>query len=127
MASSFRFRSFQFAFAGLATLLRTQPNARIHAVLTLVVVGLGLFLRLTAAEWCWVVLAITMVWVTEALNTSLEFLADAVRPEIHPLVKHSKDVAAGAVLVAAMGAVFIGLLVFGPRLWAVIGGETAIH
>ncbi len=122
MSLTSRLRSFRFAFAGVATLLRTQPNARIHAVFTLAVIALGVFLRLTAAEWCWMVLAITAVLVAEALNTSLEFLADAACPERHPLVKNAKDVAAAAVLVAAIGAAVIGLLVFGPRVWAVIGG-----
>jgi len=122
-----RLRSFRFAFAGLATLVRTQPNARIHAVATVAVIALGLLLRLTAAEWCWIALAITAVWVAEALNTSLEFLADATCPDIHPLVKQSKDVAAAAVLIAAVGAAVIGALVFGPRAWAVIGGGTMIY
>lgn len=115
-----RLRSFRFAFAGLATLVRTQPNARIHAVATAAVIALGIALRLTFAEWCWVVLAITAVWVAEALNTSLEFLADAACPDIHPLVKQSKDVAAAAVLIGATGAAAVGVLVFGPRIWAVL-------
>ncbi|WP_020470213.1 diacylglycerol kinase family protein [Zavarzinella formosa] len=114
-----RLRSFRFAFAGLATLLKTQPNARIHAIITLAVVIAGIVFKLTSPEWCWIVLATAAVWVAEALNTSLEFLADAVCPEFHPLVKHSKDVAAGAVLLAAAGAVVIGLLIFGPHLLAI--------
>jgi diacylglycerol kinase (ATP) len=62
------------------------------------------------------------VWTAEALNTALEFLADAASPEFHPLVGHAKDVAAGAVLISAAGAVVIGLLVLGPHVIALVGG-----
>ena len=116
-----RLRSVRHALAGIATLVRTQPNARIHLVVTLIVIAAGIACSLTALEWCVIVFAIIGVWVAEGLNTSLEFLADAVHPERHPLVGHSKDVAAGAVLIAALGAVAIGLLVFGPKLLALAG------
>ena len=111
-----RIRSFAYAFAGIATMLRSQHNAWIHAAATVAVCALGLILGLSTAEWCWIVLAIMSVWTAEALNTAFEFLADAASPEFHPLVKHAKDVAAGAVLIAAIGAVAIALLVFAPRL-----------
>ena len=111
-----RIRSFAYAFAGIATMLRSQHNAWIHAAATVAVCALGLIVGLSTAEWCWIVLAIMSVWTAEALNTAFEFLADAASPEFHPLVKHAKDVAAGAVLIAAIGAVAIALLVFAPRL-----------
>lgn len=95
-------------------MMRTQHNAWVHAGATVVVVIAGLLFRITVAEWCWLVLAIMVVWTAEALNTAFEFLADATSPEYHPLVKHSKDVAAGAVLISAIGAVVVGLMVFGP-------------
>lgn len=112
-----RLHSFRYALAGLRTLLLTQHNAWLHAAATVVVVVAGLVLGLSRAEWCWLVLAMTLVWVAEALNTALEFLADAVTQEFHPLILQAKDVAAAAVLVAAIGALVIGLLVFGPHLW----------
>ena len=111
-----RIRSFAYAFAGIATMLRSQHNAWIHAAATVAVCALGLILGLSTAEWCWIVLAIMSVWTAEALNTAFEFLADAASPEFHPLVKHAKDVAAGAVLIAAIGAVVIAVLVFTPHL-----------
>jgi diacylglycerol kinase (ATP) len=67
-------------------------------------------------EWCWMTLAIIGVWLAEALNTAIEFLTDLVSPEFHPLAGKAKDVAAGAVLIAAIGAVVIGMFVFGPHL-----------
>ena len=78
--------------------------------------ALGFAVGLSTAEWCWIVLAIRSVWTAEALNTAFEFLADVASPEFHPLVKHAKDVAAGAVLIAAVGAGIIALLVFVPHV-----------
>lgn len=111
-----RLRSFRYAFAGLRTLLRTQHNARVHAAATVLVVAAGLYFSLGVAEWCWLVLAMTMVWMAEAFNTALEFLADAVTQEQDPLIGKAKDVAAAAVLLCALGAVIIGALVLGPHV-----------
>ncbi len=111
-----RIESFAHAFRGLALLLATQHNAWIHAAATVVICVLGGLLGITSGEWLAVVLAITAVWSAEAMNTAFEALCDRVSPEHHPLVQRAKDVAAGAVLVCAMGAATIGLIVFGPRL-----------
>jgi diacylglycerol kinase (ATP) len=111
-----RLQSFRYAGRGLLLTLRTQHNARIHAAATIVVVGGGLILGLSRLEWCAVVLACAAVWSAEALNTALELLADATTQEMHPLIGQAKDVAAGAVLVTAIGAAVVGLLVFGPHL-----------
>ena len=110
-----RLRSLRCAGRGLGRLLGTQPNARLHAAATALVIGAGWAGHLAAGEWCAVVLALVAVWVAEALNTALEFLADAIHPAFHPLVGQAKDVAAGAVLLAALGALVIGLLLFGVR------------
>ena len=115
-----RLGSFRYAFAGIRTLLITQHNARIHALATVLVCGVGALLALSLTEWCFLVLAITAVWVAEALNSALEFLADALHPEQHPKIKQAKDVAAAAVLAASLGAAIIGLLVFAPHLLRLI-------
>jgi len=111
-----RLRSFRWAFRGLAVMLRTQHNAWLHAAATVAVCAAGLALGLSAGEWCWIVLAIVAVWTAEALNTAFEFLTDVASPSFHPLAEKAKDVAAGAVLISALGAVAIGLLVLGPKL-----------
>jgi len=111
-----RLRSFTYAWAGLRTLLRSQHNAWIHAAATLLVIAAGACFRLAAGEWLWLVLAMTLVWTAEAFNTALELLADAVTRERQPLIGQAKDVAAGAVLIAALGALIIGGLVLGPHL-----------
>ena len=115
-------RSFGYAFAGLRELVRSERNARLHALATVAVVAAGLALRLDAGEGCWIVLAVGAVWTAGGLNTSLEILADVVSPGEHPEIGRAKDVAAGAVLVAALGAAGIGLLVLGPKLLALTSG-----
>lgn len=109
-----RVKSFSYALEGIVTLLRTQHNARIHLLATLVVVVAGLWLEISRYEWALVFIACAMVWCAEALNTSLEFLADAVQPEQHPLIKKAKDVAAAGVLIVAICSLAIGVLVFLP-------------
>lgn len=113
---SSRAGSFKHAINGIGLMLRSQHNAWIHAMATIGVVVFGLLFGVTRSQWCWLVLAIMAVWSAEALNTALEFLADFASPEFHPLVKKAKDVAAGAVLISAIGSVIIGLFVMGPYL-----------
>ena len=111
-----RLRSVRYALQGIAVMLRSQHNAWIHAAATILVIALGLACGLSRAEWCWIVLAIVAVWTAEALNTAIELLTDVASPTFHPVAGKAKDVAAGAVLIAAIGAAAIGSLVFGPRL-----------
>jgi diacylglycerol kinase (ATP) len=112
-----RLKSVSFALAGIGVMLRTQHNAWIHVAATIVVVGAGLWFNVAREEWIWLVLAMIAVWTAEALNTAFELLCDVASPEFHPLVKQAKDVAAAAVLIAAVGATIIGLLVFVPHLF----------
>jgi diacylglycerol kinase len=95
-------------------MIRCQHNAWIHAAATLVVLTAAFLLRVSSGDWCWIILAISIVWTAEALNTAFEFLADATSPEFHPLVHDAKDVAAGAVLLTAIAAAVIGAIIFWP-------------
>ena len=117
-----RVASFGDAFRGLAVVIRTQHNAWIHALATLLVVAAGLFFGLKASEWSWLILAIVAVWTAEALNTAFELLADVASPGFHPLVEKSKDVAAGAVPISAIGSVVIGIIVLGPHFLSALKG-----
>ena len=110
-----RAKSFKYAFNGICIMLKSEKNAWIHLFFTIGVIIAGFIFNLTRAEWVWVILAIAGVWTAESLNTALEFLTDVVSPEFHPLVEKSKDVAAGAVLITAIGAAIIGFLVFIPH------------
>jgi diacylglycerol kinase (ATP) len=121
LSFSGRIRSIGSALTGIRAMLSSQHNAWLHAAATVMVVVGGLLLRLQAGEWCWITLAVVAVWTAEALNTAFEFLTDVASPEFHPLAGKAKDVAAGAVLISAVGAVAIGLLIFGPKLLILIG------
>ncbi len=116
-----RIRSFKYAIVGLLRMIRCQHNAWIHATATVAAIVLGVFLQLSRDEWCWIVLAIAIVWTAEALNTAFEFLADAASPNFSPIVRDAKDVAAGAVLMTAIAAVIIGAIVFWPHVAALVG------
>jgi diacylglycerol kinase (ATP) len=111
-----RLRSFRYAFRGLRLMLASQHNAWVHAVATVTVIGAGLLFQIPRGEWCLIVTAIAAVWVAEGMNTAFEFLCDVASPEFHPMVERAKDVAAGAVLISAIGAIVIGMLVFMPRI-----------
>lgn len=110
-----------YAVAGLVTLVKTQPNARIHLAATIAVIALGVALQLAGWEWATIVFAMAIVWITETLNTAIEFLCDAVTKEIHPLIRNAKDIAAGGVLVAATAAAAAGVIVFLPHLAPLLG------
>ncbi|HYP99867.1 MAG TPA: diacylglycerol kinase family protein [Polyangiaceae bacterium] len=118
-----RKRSFGYAINGLCTLYR-ETNARIHAAATVCVFAIGASLGLRPLEWTLLAIAATVVWVAEALNTALEALSDATVPEHSPHIAVAKDVAAGAVLLASLGAVAVGLLVFVPHLTARFGAPS---
>ena len=116
-----RVRSFRHAIAGILRMIRCQHNAWIHAAATVGVLAAAFLLRVSTADWCWIILAISIVWTAEALNTAFEFLADAASPEFHPLVRDAKDVAAGAVLLTAVAAAIIGIIVFWPYVARLLG------
>jgi diacylglycerol kinase len=111
-----RIAAFRYAFDGWLYLLRTQRNAWIHAVISIVVVVLGFWLDLSRGDWVAVVLVIALVWLAEFLNTALEAVVDLASPEHNRLAKAGKDLGAAAVLIAAGAAVIVGLLVLGPPL-----------
>lgn len=111
---------FGFAFSGLWYALRTQRNARVHAVIATLAILMGIFLRISAIEFALIFVAITGVFIAEMFNTVFELCVDLASPAYHPLAKIAKDVAAGAVLLSAVLSIVIGLFVFGPHLWVLI-------
>lgn len=113
-----RVASFGYALRGLWLLVSQEPNARIHSAAALGVLCVGAALRLGVVEWALIAVAITIVLMAEAMNAAVERLGDAVSQEPHPLVGAAKDLAAGSVLLSALGAAAIGALVFIPRLLA---------
>jgi diacylglycerol kinase (ATP) len=110
--------SFRYAFHGWWFVIRTQKNAWIHAVVSIIVVFLGIWLGLGTWDWAVIIIAIAMVWTAEFLNTALEAVVDLASPERNHLAKVGKDVGAAAVLIAAATSAIIGLLILGPPLWS---------
>ena len=113
--------SFYYALEGLGYVLRAERNARIHLAMAILVIIVSACLGISLTEWSLIVIAIALVFVGEMLNTVVELEVDLIIPEDNILAKHVKDVAAGAILVAAVVAAVIGLLVLGPPLWLKLG------
>ncbi|MCD6290474.1 MAG: diacylglycerol kinase family protein [Anaerolineae bacterium] len=113
-----RWQSFRCALSGVAYVLRTQRNAHIELVMALLAVAMGIILQVTRLEWALLVLVIGMVFTAEMINTATEHAVDLATNEWDPLARVAKDAAAAGVLVASLTALIIGILIFGPRLWA---------
>ncbi|MEO1452157.1 MAG: diacylglycerol kinase family protein, partial [Bacteroidota bacterium] len=109
--------SFGYAFKGIATLIRTQAHAKVHLLAIALITPLGLWLGLSVLEWCLIVLCMGLVLSLEGVNTAIEFTVDLASPDHHPLAGKAKDVAAGAVLIAAIFAAIIWGLIFIPKLY----------
>jgi len=111
-----RIKSFKNALLGWWHVIRTQKNAWIHAIATVLTLLTALWLRLDRRDWAILILTIAGVWTAEFLNTALEVVVDLASPSAHPLAKVGKDVGAASVLIAAFSAVVIGLIILGPPL-----------
>jgi Diacylglycerol kinase len=109
-------RSLKLAFSGIAYAFRTERHMKVHAAAAVAAAALGFAFSISLAEWAVIVLAVTIVVTAEIVNTAIERVVDLASPDLHPAAKLAKDAAAGAVLVAAIGSLFIGLLVFGPHI-----------
>jgi diacylglycerol kinase len=121
--SGSRLASFRHAFDGWWHAIRTQRNAWIHLLATVLVLGVGWWLRVEPVGWALLFLAMGLVWVAELANTALEALSNLTSPEPHPLIRVAKDVAAAAVLAAALTAAAVGAAVLGPPLWGRVMGR----
>lgn len=114
-----RVKSLSHAFRGLWDMIQTEHNAWIHALATVLVLGLSLWLGIGRIEFALVVVSILLVWTAETFNTVLEIIADLVIGDRYSrIVKRAKDVAAAAVLITVFGAIVIGLVILGPPLYS---------
>ncbi len=107
-------KSFGYAFQGIFTALK-QQNMRIHFASTIIVIVAGLLTGISTFEWLIIILIISLVIGAEMINSAIESVVDLASPEIHPLAKQAKDIAAGAVLIFAITSVVIGLIIFVPK------------
>lgn len=113
-------KGFVYALNGIWHAAATQLNFRVHLFCATLAVCAGYALHISNGEWLWVILCIGMVLVAELFNTAIEFLTDLVSPEYNKKAGLVKDMAAGAVLITAITAVIIGLIIFLPKLLALI-------
>jgi len=104
------------AFRGIALLFKSQQNARIELIITIIVIISGFLLRISFSEWTTILLCIALVLGLEAINTAIEIFADKLHPGFDNEIGKVKDVAAGAVLIAAIVVAIIGFIIFAPRL-----------
>lgn len=107
-----RLKSFSYAYNGLKLLFLNEPNAKIHLLISVIVICCGFLFKVSLTEWCLLLFAIGLVISTEMLNTAIEKLADTITTERNPQIGVAKDIAAGAVLFSVIIAVIIGLIVF---------------
>lgn len=111
-----RLKSFHYAIQGISFMLRTQHNAWLHLAISITVVTIAFYLRVSVSDWRWIITAMTLVWFAETINTAFEFVCDVISPKLHHSVKKAKDIAAGAVLICAIGAAILGGVTFWPYL-----------
>jgi len=116
-----RINSFRYAFVGLRDILGTEHNAWVHAISTIIVVLMSIWLRLQAIEFILIIIVIILVWISEAFNTVLEIVIDIVSPEYTDAARRAKDIAAAGVLFSAMGAFLTGVIILGPPLLVKLG------
>lgn len=111
-----RISSFKNAFAGIMVAIKKETNIKIHLIASLLVIFLGFYLGLSINDWVKVIILIGLVISLELTNTAIEVVVDSLTSEQHPGAKLAKDVAAGAVLVAAATSALAGILIFLPYL-----------
>lgn len=113
-------KSFTHAFRGIRVFIATTNNVWVQFFAAGVAMLLGFYFCISAMEWIALIFAVTLVIVTEAINTALEFDIDLTSPEFHPFARDTKDIAAGAVLLSAIAAVVVGLIIFVPKIAGVL-------
>ncbi len=114
---SARLKSFCYAMAGIKQFFIREPHAKIHLMATLMVLCAGFYFRVNTIEAIALTITISLVWISEMINTAIEKAMDLVSREINPQIKLVKDVAAGAVLLAAICALVVGAIIFIPKIF----------
>jgi diacylglycerol kinase (ATP) len=110
-------KALQHAFAGIRKMLTTEHNASIHLLATVIILMSCMFFKISISEFSLIVFAIALIWVTEMINTCIEKIMDFISLENQPEIQFIKDLAAGAVLVAAFAVLTIGLFIFIPKIF----------
>jgi len=111
-----RIASFGYAFEGIFEVIQSQANFKIHFLAAFLAIVAGFYFSISRVEWCLIIGSIAAVLSAETFNTAIEHLTNLVSPEYHMLAKKTKDAAAGAVLLMAIGAAVIGGFIFLPKI-----------
>lgn len=119
--------SFNFAIEGLISALKNEKHMKVHILAAIIIVILAIVINASKVEILIISLSVSFVIITELVNTAVEAIIDLVSPERHPLAKLAKDVAAGAVLVAAINALCVGYLLFYDKLLDIFDGANKLH
>lgn len=119
--------SFNFAIEGLISALKNEKHMKVHILAAIIIVILAIVINASKVEILIISLSVSFVVITELVNTAVEAIIDLVSPERHPLAKLAKDVAAGAVLVAAINALCVGYLLFYDKLLDIFDGANKLH
>lgn len=115
-----RARSFTHAWRGIGLFVKTTHNSWVQIGVALLVIFFGAYFDITKTEWLFVVFSIGFVFVSEAFNSAIEVDMDLTSPEFHPYARDTKDIAAGAVLLASFTAIIVGVIVFTPYIQAIV-------
>ena len=113
-------KRFRYAINGCSSAFRSEVNMRIHIIAAALACVAGFYFELSPVEWTLIIFCIVLVISFELINTAIEELCDLVHPEQHPVIKKIKDVAAAAVLLAAVGSVVVALIIFLPKLLSLL-------
>jgi diacylglycerol kinase len=117
---------FAVAFRGIYLAVRHERSCWVHLAVTIGIVSAGAFFQISLAEWSSLVLCATLVWTAELLNTAIERLSEIVQPHEDKRIAAMLDIAAGAVLIAAIGAATVGTIIFLPRFWILLQGSAIV-
>lgn len=111
-----RIRSFKHSFDGIKSFFEVETNAWIHLLSTIIVLVASIFFGVSSIEWMFITISISLVWITEIINTCIERISDLITKDFHPAIKLIKDLAAGAVLIAGLSALVCGVVIFIPKI-----------
>ena len=112
-----RIKSISYALRGFVALVKTEKNAKIHLLASITAILTGLLLEVSKNEWCILIFAIAMVWISETFNTAIEKTTDKLFTGFNEKAKYIKDISAGAVLISSIAALIVGLIIFVPKLF----------
>jgi diacylglycerol kinase len=111
---------FRYAWNGIKEVYKSERNFRLHLMIALIVIGAAFVMKLSPLEWTAIIIVIAVVLSLEMINSAIEKLLDHIAPEQHPIIGSIKDITAGAVLVASIGSIFIGIIIFLPKFLSVL-------